>query len=286
MSLERPIWDYATVVVSRNMEGGRILIVDDDPRIRESVTELLVEEGYLVDSATDGVSALQHLASATPDVILLDVMMPGMNGREFLHSVRIHAHYCDIPVIVMSAVHGIDLNRVFALGADDIIEKPFDTNDLLNKLALASFRGRASQQPEPTHLGPLEDGDVVVVVDSNATRWQQLEQTLGQDGYVVVAVPHNDAELARLAQALEPRAILIEADSAGLTPLELLRRQPRLDTTPIFAYGTFSAEQRGCILKLNAHPLPFDTRELCRLIHNPPSAATRTKLAPSTWTTT
>ena len=92
------------------MKGGRILVIDDEPMVREAVGRMLVAEGYAVDHATDGAAALALLDADPPDVILLDLMMPGMNGRQFLTVLR-DDRGSDVPVVVMTAVHGLAQRR-------------------------------------------------------------------------------------------------------------------------------------------------------------------------------
>jgi CheY-like chemotaxis protein len=90
-------------------DGARgVLVVDDDPAIRAFVSELLVDEGYEVRAATNGRDALTVLASWRPDVILLDLMMPEMDGWAFLATQQRHLELVCIPVIVMSASYNTD----------------------------------------------------------------------------------------------------------------------------------------------------------------------------------
>lgn len=124
--------------------GGRVLVVDDDVALRESVAQVLEEEGYTVDHAIDGVAALDCIEQNRPDLILLDVLMPKMNGRQVLEELRGKSETRAIPILVMSAVSGIETNRSMALGASDIVEKPFDLDELLNKVALALYRSQES----------------------------------------------------------------------------------------------------------------------------------------------
>src|SRR5690242_4986999 len=124
------------------VKGGRILVVDDEPMVRDTLRQVLADEGYVVDAATDGADALACVRAARPDVILLDLMMPGMNGRQFLQELRDDPAYAAVPVLIMTAVHGLNVNLA-SVGASEILEKPFhDLDDLLNKVALAVYRSR------------------------------------------------------------------------------------------------------------------------------------------------
>src|SRR5258705_8247357 len=87
-------------------KGGRILVVDDEPMVRDTLGQVLTDEGYVVDIAVDGEDALACVKAARPDAILLDLMMPGMNGRQFLIALRNEPGYEQVPVLIMTAVHG------------------------------------------------------------------------------------------------------------------------------------------------------------------------------------
>ncbi len=108
-----------------------ILIVDDDLHIGNVIEEVLVKEGYGVWRAYSGTEALFVLSQNKPDLILLDLMLPGLNGEEVLPQIK------DIPVIVVSAKIDMD-NKVDVLlgGAVDYVTKPFDTRELLARIAI------------------------------------------------------------------------------------------------------------------------------------------------------
>src|ERR1051325_11996641 len=109
--------------------------------VRDTLGQVLADEGYVVDVAVDGQDALDRVHAARPDVILLDLMMPGMNGRQFLQALRNDPAYEHVPVLIMTAVHGLEVNLA-SIGASEVVEKPFDVDDLLNKVALAVYRSR------------------------------------------------------------------------------------------------------------------------------------------------
>ena len=204
-----------------------MLVVDDEPMVRDTLGQVLAEEGYVVDLAVDGASALELVHAARPDAILLDVMMPGMNGRQFLQELRSDAAYANVPVLLMTAVHGMSVNLV-NLGASELVEKPFDVDDLLNKVALAVYRSRDAQAPERSPTQPVPfvsvppasgDGDrgAVVVVERDRERLAELDLALSARGYTVVSMTRALVQVSRLARALRPRAILVDAGSDGAT---------------------------------------------------------------------
>jgi CheY-like chemotaxis protein len=106
-----------------------VLVVDDEVDIRQAVAEVLTDEGYQVCSAADGAEALDQLHAFRPNLVLLDLMMPGMNGWEFRAAQRGDPDpaVAKTPVVVLSA-----LGREGAIEADAYIQKPFDLEDLLS----------------------------------------------------------------------------------------------------------------------------------------------------------
>jgi CheY-like chemotaxis protein len=104
-----------------------VLVVDDEMDIREAVAEVLAAEGYEVYAAGDGAEALRKARSVHPSLVLLDLMMPGMNGWEFRAAQANDPELRQIPVVVLSA-----LGRVSGLDAEGFIQKPFDLDELLS----------------------------------------------------------------------------------------------------------------------------------------------------------
>jgi CheY-like chemotaxis protein len=127
------------------MKSARVLVVDDDPAICEFVEALLTDEGDEGASAPHGLAALRLLSRYQPDIILLDMRMPVMDGAEFLEN------YYQTPgpyaqVVVMSAAQ--DIRRIAARVAAAVIEKPFQITDLLDLLSQQRSTTRAPEQPQ------------------------------------------------------------------------------------------------------------------------------------------
>jgi DNA-binding response OmpR family regulator len=113
------------------MDGsGRVLVVDDDALIRDTLATALGDEGYSVRVATDGRAALDTMGQWRPDVIVLDLMMPVMDGPAFRAAQRSAAETALIPVIVLSAAHEVN-SRAATLDPAAVFAKPFDLGDLL-----------------------------------------------------------------------------------------------------------------------------------------------------------
>jgi two-component system response regulator RegX3 len=121
----------------------RVLIVDDEEPLRASLTYALTREGYSVATAADGPAALARASDTAPDVVILDLMLPGLDGMEVCRRLRQTA---DVPVVMLTAKdHGRDKVAGLNAGADDYVTKPFDTPELVARVG-AVLRRRASAQ--------------------------------------------------------------------------------------------------------------------------------------------
>ena len=114
--------------------AARILVVDDVPENVRLLEALLTSRGYAVVSAGDGASALELVASARPDLVLLDVMMPSPDGYAVCRYLREHEETAMLPVIMLTAAMGPEKARGLEAGADDFIPKPFDHDELFARV--------------------------------------------------------------------------------------------------------------------------------------------------------
>ncbi|MEX0865545.1 MAG: response regulator transcription factor [Acidimicrobiia bacterium] len=137
--------------------GQRVLLVDDEPRIREVVANYLRRDGYRVETAVDGVTARRQLDEFKPDLVVLDVMLPSLSGFEVLAQIR---RTSDLPVILLTA-RAEEADRVagLELGADDYVVKPFSPRELVARVR--SVLRRATPKPAS---GPIEFDGVEVDV--------------------------------------------------------------------------------------------------------------------------
>ena len=114
---------------------GRIMIVEDEPHIVESLTFLLTREGYEVEAIGDGDSALAALARSLPDVLVLDAMLPGTDGFAILRWLRAEARSARLPILMLTAKgQRRDREVAEALGADRFLAKPFSNAELIETI--------------------------------------------------------------------------------------------------------------------------------------------------------
>jgi len=139
-----------------NDQAGRVLVVDDDETVRDVVRRYLEVAGFTVDQAGDGADGLAQFAAHEPDLVVLDVMMPGINGLEVCKRLR---QVSQVPIVMLTAL-GEEENRIagLQLGADDYVTKPFSPKELALRVASVLRRARMPR-PEPA-AAELADGDL------------------------------------------------------------------------------------------------------------------------------
>lgn len=127
-------------------EKKRVLIVDDDPGIRTSLSSFLARSGFEVFTASDGVDGLEAIARDHPDLVILDVLMPRLDGRETLRRLRQNGNWT--PVILLTQV-GEAVERAMALeeGADDYLNKPFEPHELIARMRAVLRRASPGAPP-------------------------------------------------------------------------------------------------------------------------------------------
>ena len=126
----------------------RILLVDDEPDLRQMVRRYLQAEGFDVADVASGEAALLHLGASTPDLIILDIGMPGMDGFTVLQELR---KTSEIPVIMLTArTEEIDRVMGLTIGADDYVTKPFSPRELVARIRAVLRRGRIDRTDDET----------------------------------------------------------------------------------------------------------------------------------------
>lgn len=139
---------------------AKVLIIEDDPHTRELVRVYLDREGHDVLTAENGIDGLRAAREEAPDIILLDLMLPGMDGRDVCQSLRGES---DVPIVMLTArVQEGDRLEGFDLGADDYITKPFSPREVVARIRAVLRRAARDRQDEERQMGELTIGDVRV----------------------------------------------------------------------------------------------------------------------------
>lgn len=191
-------------IASASQNGRTILVIDDDPDVRDLLSRLFEKEGFNVLTAADGREGCALARSEKPDVITLDVVMPGVDGWEVLHRLKSDPELQNIPVIVVSMLTEQGLG--YALGAADYMTKPIDVDRM--RALLDTYRG---------------GNDTVVVVDDDEDVRALLRHALEGEGWTVVEAA-NGREALDAVQIAEPAAILLDLMMPDMDGFEFLER--------------------------------------------------------------
>ncbi|PZO81314.1 MAG: hybrid sensor histidine kinase/response regulator [Mesorhizobium amorphae] len=195
-----------------------VLVIDDDPATRDLLSRFLAKEGFAVRVAADGRSGLASAEALKPQIILLDVTMPRMDGWEVLRSLKADPGLAAIPVIMCTVIEEQHLG--FSLGAADYLVKPIDWERLKESI---------------TRIAPLTpQGDVLVVEDDADTR-QRLQTFLARENWTVTEAENGRIGLDK-AEARRPDLVLLDLNMPemdGFTFLRNFRSQPASADVPV-----------------------------------------------------
>ncbi|MBD2598638.1 PAS domain S-box protein [Nostoc spongiaeforme FACHB-130] len=179
-----------------------ILVVDDDTNIRELLRQQLENEGYKVREAKDGMDAIHQIKIARPDLILLDVMMPQINGFDVAAVLKNDPQTADIPIIILSIIENKE--RGYHIGIDRYLTKPINSEQLLSEIGLLLSQGTSSKK--------------VLVVDKNSSTLKILSDVLQTQGYSVIEAS-DPQECLHKARAVKPDMIIIDSIFSAETDL-------------------------------------------------------------------
>ena len=165
----------------------RILVVDDDPQILRALRINLRARKYDVDVAADGAGALHTAAAHPPDLIVLDLGLPDMDGAEVIRGLR---GWSTVPIIVLSGrAEGTDKVAALDAGADDYVTKPFGVDELLARIRAVTRRAQPQEAIANAQVGryTIDLSDHTITPDQRLTptEWQLLEQLLRNPGKLI-----------------------------------------------------------------------------------------------------
>ncbi|MFW5734246.1 MAG: response regulator [Oceanidesulfovibrio sp.] len=200
-----------------------VLVVDDDDSIREYLSQLLTDQGYDVDTAVDGMDALKRVSAKPPDIIVLDIMMPNMDGMETARRLKENPETASLPIIILT-IEG-DPEEGFRLGVDRFFTKPLVRKEFLSDLATLTRK----------------DGSrTVLIVETTPARAGALSEVIGQHGYNVEEAYSADEALEK-AELLRPGVVVANAELARSSDLP---RRIRYDLGMETAYIVLVGEKK------------------------------------------
>ncbi len=201
----------------------RILVVDDDPAMVGAITALVGTEGHQVITAYDGLTAVRRFRDDAPDLVLLDLAMPGPDGFNVTGQIRAAGN---VPILVVSGESGEGAKvKALEIGADDYLTKPFGKAELLARIAAIMRRADAAAGATGTGAGPLEAGPLTidpgrhearigsVVLNLTATEYRLLEVLVRAGGDVV---PHQRLVRAGWPAEADPDLLWLKPHVARL----------------------------------------------------------------------
>ncbi len=172
----------------------RVLIVEDEPNLREPLVYLLQKEGYQVIEAEDGKKAIDAFRSSPVDLILLDLMLPGISGNEVCRIIREESQ---VPIIMVTAKE-TEIDKVVGLeiGADDYVTKPYSTRELLARMKAVLRRG---SEPQISDSGILRAGPVVMDLDRHTVtvNGEQIQMPLKEFELLELLIENVNRVLTR-----------------------------------------------------------------------------------------
>ncbi|MBI1879514.1 MAG: response regulator [Chloroflexi bacterium] len=172
-----------------------ILVVDDEAPIRKLLRQELGEAGYQVSEASNGQEALRQIRQEKPDLIILDVLMPKMNGFHVAAVLKNDPQTMDVPIIILTIVE--DKEKGYRLGVDRYLTKPIDTKALFDEIEALLARSATPKN--------------VLVVDKDAVTIQTLAEVLQEKGYCI-SEAHDGATFVEQAVSAKPDVILAHAE--------------------------------------------------------------------------
>ncbi len=222
---------------NQGLPGAAILVVDDDPSVRQLISRHLEQEGWKTVQASNATDALQLARESKPILITLDIMMPDASGWWVLEKLKEDPQTAGIPVLVVTIVE--DQRLVFALGASDYLGKPYDRGALIAKIH---------------RLLPTLDGKRVLVVDDDPDARSMLAKILKEERAEVVGAASGDEAMAMIAES-PPDLVLLDLMMPGMSGFEMvarLRAQPSAAAVPVMIVSAkeLTAED---VLTLNGH---------------------------------
>lgn len=230
-------------------EGKNILLVEDTEAMIIQISDILEAEGYTVKAAKNGFEALDYLESSIPDAVILDLMMPGMDGFEVLNKIRRRKQTSELPVLVLTAkiLDREELIKIENNHVHQLVQKGKITQEsLLEAIALLMLKKEATTSHKQIEVAPVsvKGKPVILAVEDNADNMVALKALTGDHFRLIEAT--NGAEGIEKAQKHMPHLILMDIAMPGMNGFEALkaiRKDDNLKHTPVIVVT--SSAMRG-----------------------------------------
>lgn len=193
--LERQLRENVVAAAHVASDGKKtVLVVDDEEHIRKFLQQVLQEAGYYVRTAKDGIEALSMIRKEKPDLITLDVMMPGINGFDVAAILKNNTATMDIPIIIVSIIE--DKERGYRIGIDKYLTKPVDTDALLKWINVLLSQGQSRKK--------------VLVIDESASTIKTLKDVLQAKGFSITEASNGEDGI-RKAVSERPDIVIVDS---------------------------------------------------------------------------
>jgi CheY-like chemotaxis protein len=206
-------------------QQARVLVIEDDPKAANLLRIYLHEAGYTVDVAGDGAEGLAHMAQHPPDVIILDVLLPKVDGWTFLAQAKANLATRDVPVIIVSIVD--QKGKGFALGAAEYLVKPVQKEALLSKLRTLSLVAKVRTTPVK-----------ILAIDDDPKTLELLTAVLEPAGFLICKASSGQEGLT-VARGERPDLIILDLlmpDMNGFEVVDQLEQSPVTRALPIILF--------------------------------------------------
>lgn len=240
--------------------GQTVLVVDDEPSIRRFLRHILEAEGFLVIESRSGEDAVSIAQREEPSLVLLDLVLPDINGFEVLSRLKEKPGTEDIPVIILSIIE--DEEKCFRLGASDYLPKPINREKLVERVASLIATGRNEESDGPSRVLAVDDDDSVL---------KALSTILAGNGFEV-DIARNGKDGLELAKENPPDLIILDLMMpimSGHEVLLALKQNSALAEIPVMILTAAEPDERIRALQGGAESLmtkPFSEKELAKLV--------------------
>jgi two-component system phosphate regulon response regulator OmpR len=228
------------------VDDAMILVVDDDVRLRSLLQRFLVERGFRVTTAENAAEAREKLRFLQPDIMVLDVMMPGESGLDLTETLQ--RERSDIPVLLLTA-RGAPGDRIagFEAGADDYLHKPFEPDELVLRIR-AILRRAAAPPVTPTQSGPVQLGRLSFDPERGELRGPAgVLRLTGGEGALLAALARRPNEVLSREDLVE--SLGMEESTERAIDVQVTRLRRKIETDPREPRFLHTVRGRGYVLK-------------------------------------